>query len=93
MHSRVVCFEKMLKFLLLPFLLVNFANSQQFWSQCTHQPNIPTFHYIFAPRCTDRCRVNRGDTVNPEAKMFFRDTHQELIIRATAFILGIGDIL
>jgi hypothetical protein len=77
--------------LLVLILLINFACAQQFWSQCTFEPNIPTPHSIIAPKCDhERCRVVRGETTEPIAKIRFNAVHEELVVRVTAFVLGIG---
>jgi hypothetical protein len=77
--------------LLIAFALLNYACGQQFWSQCTHLPNIPTPHRIIAPRCNqERCRIGRGEIANPTAYIFFGDVHEKLEPRAIAFVLGIG---
>ncbi|XP_070506475.1 uncharacterized protein [Chironomus tepperi] len=73
----------------LIFFVAVFGSSLAFWSACTGSI-LPTIDSFESPSCTDRCRVTRGDTFYGTIRMTFREAHQELQTRVTAFIFGIG---
>lgn len=76
--------------LLLNFVYI-FALTQAFWADC---PNIPGFDSFESPQCSgDRCRATRGDIFNGRFLFHTAGVYDELRIRATQFIFGIGKYL
>ena len=78
-----------MKFIFSIIIFIIFERSHAFWSACPGT-NLPTLDSMESPSCTDRCRVIRGEVFHGTLLMTYREAHQELRTRVTAFIFGIG---
>ena len=79
----------MMKFIFLFTFAYIFGISQAYWTNCTG--NIPGFDLFESPYCSgDRCRATRGDIFTGRFLFTTPGAYNELSIRATAFIFGIG---
>ena len=78
-----------MKFVFLLTFAYIFGLSQAFWADCPG--SIPGFDLFESPQCSgDRCRATRGDTFNGKFLFHTAGVYNELRVRATAFIFGIG---
>ncbi|CRL04612.1 CLUMA_CG017680, isoform A [Clunio marinus] len=81
----------MMKFIIaLTFLLI-VSNVSAFWGPCA---GVPSPEWVTSPLCDAvRCTVSRGGTLVAQAQYTSPRSHNELIVRFTAFLLGLPVVL
>ena len=80
-----------MKFVFLLGFACIFGISQAYWSNCPG--GIPGFDTFESPQCSgDRCRAVRGEVFYVELSYYVSGAYEELRVRATALIFGVGKL-
>jgi hypothetical protein len=78
-------------FKILAVFLLAFASANAFWSACTDRAGAIAPNRVESAACSGSlCTIARGEELVADGFFTFAAAHNELTVRVTAYILGVG---